>query len=212
MSRFPLGRTAHIAVLASGRGSNLEALLRAFPPDPPDTRALGAVCLVLSNRAAAPALAKARAAGVEARHVPYRDRDAFESEALAALEEAEVDLVCLAGFMRVLSPRFVRRFRGRLLNVHPSLLPAHRGLHAQRQALEAGDRESGCTVHFVDQGVDTGRIIVQRSVPVLDGDSEASLAERIREQEHVAFPEAVRRVLVGEVAADAEVRDRTEVR
>jgi len=216
MSRFPLGRTARIAVLASGRGSNLEALLRAFPPTPPGD-ALGTVCLVISNRPEAPALARARAAGVEARHVAYDRREGFEAAAVAALDEADIDLVCLAGFMRILSPAFVRRYRGRLLNIHPSLLPAHRGLHAQRQALEAGDAESGCTVHFVDEGVDTGTIVVQRSVPVLDGDDEESLAERIREQEHLAFPEAVGLVLSGRVAADAapessaDARDRAEV-
>ena len=202
MSRFPLGRTARIAVLASGRGSNLEALLRAFPCDPRDGGALGAVRLVLSNREGAPALAKARAAGAEARYIAYDRREAFDAEAIAALEDVDADLVCLAGFMRILSPSFVRRFRGRLLNIHPSLLPAHRGLHAQRQALEAGDRRSGCTVHFVDEGVDTGRVVVQRDVPILPGDTEESLAERIRVQEHRAFPEAVRLVLTGEVTAD----------
>jgi len=111
--------------------------------------------------------------------------------------------VCLAGFMRILSPAFVGRHRGRLLNVHPSLLPAFRGLHAQRQALEAGVAESGCTVHFVDEGVDTGRIVVQRRVPVLEGDSEERLAERIRSEEHSAFVEAVKLVLSGRVTADA---------
>lgn len=200
MSRFPLGRTARIAVLASGRGSNMEALIRAYPPDPEREDALAAVTLVLSNRASAPALVKARAAGVEARHVPYDGAASFEASVGAALDAAGIDLLCLAGFMRILSPAFVRRYRGRLLNIHPSLLPKHRGLHAQRQALEAGDRESGCTVHFVDEGVDTGRIVTQRRVPVLAGDDEETLAARIREQEHVAFPDAVARVLRGEVS------------
>lgn len=200
MTPFPLGRPARIAVLASGRGSNLEALLAAFPPGD----GLGSVRLVISNKSAAPALDKARAAGVEAVHVPYRDPQAFEVGATRALDDLEVDLVCLAGFMRILSPSFVRRYRGRLLNVHPSLLPAFRGLHAQRQALEAGVRESGCTVHFVDEGVDTGGVIVQRRVPVLEGDSEDTLAERIRVEEHRAFPEAVRLVLTGKASPSAE--------
>ncbi len=202
MTRFPLGRPARIAVLASGRGSNLEALLRSFPPG----NELGEIRLVLSNRASAPALVKARAAGVDAVHVPYPDRATFEDRALALLDGADIDLVCLAGFMRILSPGFVRHFRGRLLNVHPSLLPAFRGLHAQRQALEAGVRESGCTVHLVDEGVDTGRVLVQRRVEVLPDDDEESLAERIRVQEHEAFPEAVRLLLAGRIdAAGMEV-------
>ncbi len=200
MTSFPLGRPARIAVLASGRGSNLQALLHAFGPDEP----LGQVVLVISNRASAPALEKARSAGVEALHVPYRDGSAFEVDAARALERAAIDLVCLAGFMRILSPAFVRRYRGRLLNIHPSLLPAFRGLHAQRQALEAGVHESGCTVHFVDEGVDTGGVIVQRRVPVLAGDSEDTLAERIRAEEHRAYPEAARAVLTGRVRPPGE--------
>ena len=197
---FPLGRPARIAVLASGRGSNLQALLEAFGPEEP----LGRVVLVISNRASAPALDRARAAGVEALHVAYLDGRAFEEVTARALDAAGIDLVCLAGFMRILSPAFVRRYRGRLLNVHPSLLPAFRGLHAQRQALEAGVSETGCTVHFVDEGVDTGGVIVQRRVPVLAGDDEATLAERIRVEEHRAFPEAVREVLTGRARPPAE--------
>lgn len=196
MTAFPLSRPARIGVLASGRGSNLEALLRAFPSGDP----LGEIRLVISNRGSAAALEKARAANVEARHIPFRDPQTFVDDAVEALDGAAVDLVCLAGFMRILPPSFVRRYRGRLLNVHPSLLPAFRGLHAQRQALEAGVAESGCTVHFVDEGVDTGGIIVQRRVPVLDADTEDSLAERIRAEEHLAFPEAVRLVLTGRVS------------
>lgn len=200
MRYFPLDRPARIGVLASGRGSNLEALLRAYPPGD----VMGEVRLVISNRAAAPALAKARAAGVSALHLAFDDRTRFEEETHAALSAAGVDLVCLAGFMRILSPEFVRRYPGRLLNIHPSLLPAHRGLHAQRQALEAGDRESGCTVHFVDEGVDTGATVLQRRVPVLPDDTEDSLTARILDQEHLAFPEAVRLVLTGRVAYGPE--------
>lgn len=195
---FPLTRPARIAVFASGRGSNLASLLAAFPPDHGEP--LAAVRLVVSDRAGAGAIERAAAAGVSAEHVPFgRDRAGFEARADALLREHGIDLVCLAGFMRVLSAEFAERWHGRLLNVHPSLLPAFRGLHAQRQALEAGVQESGCSVHFVDAGVDTGHVIVQRRVRVLEGDDEASLAARILDQEHLAYPEAVRLVLRGEV-------------
>ena len=195
---FPLDRQARLAVFASGRGSNLASLLAAFPPDGEEP--LAAVRLVLADRAEAAALECAAAAGVTAVHIPFeRDREGFERRADAQLREHAIDLVCLAGFMRVLSPAFVATWEGRLLNVHPSLLPAFRGLHAQRQALAAGVRESGCTIHFVDAGVDTGHVIVQRRVPVLADDDEHSLAARILEQEHRAYPDAVRLVLRGEV-------------
>ncbi|RIH85935.1 Phosphoribosylglycinamide formyltransferase [Meiothermus luteus] len=199
MSPFPLGRPARLAVLASGRGSNLEALLRAFPPED----ALGQVVLVISDRRGAPALQKAARAGVEAEYLPWPKgeggRACFEEAAGQLLRERRIDLVLLAGFMRILSPQFVDQWAGRILNIHPSLLPAFPGLHAQRQALQAGVRETGCTVHFVDAGVDTGPIILQRRVPVLPGDTEETLSARILEQEHLAYPEAVRRVLRGEV-------------
>lgn len=193
---FPLGRPARLAVFASGRGSNLRALLTAFPPGDP----LASVVLCVSNRRAAGALALAEAHGVPARFVPFgSDRDRFEREAAALLAAFAVDLVCLAGFMRLLSPEFTGRFAGRILNVHPSLLPHFPGLHAQRQALGAGVRETGCTVHFVDAGVDTGEAVVQRRVPVVPGDTEEALAARILEEEHRAYPEAVRLVLSGKL-------------
>jgi len=199
---FPLGRTARIAVFASGRGSNLASLLAAFPPHAAATDGrLGSITLVISNRSDAPALERARAAGVSAHHVRWdalHGKAAFEREATTLLTEADIDLVCLAGFMRLLSPDFTERYAGRLLNIHPSLLPDFRGLHAQRQALEAGVDEAGCTVHFVDAGVDTGAPILQRKVPVLRGDTEESLTARILEAEHEAYPEAVRMVLKGE--------------
>ena len=215
-ARFPLGRTARLAVLASGRGSNLASLLAAFPPlgargpgaagrspeavpgagDEP----LGSVMLVISNKPGAPALDRARAAGIEAVHVPWdktHPQAGFESEVARLLDAAAIDLVCLAGFMRVLSPGFAAAYAGRLLNIHPSLLPAFRGLHAQRQALAAGVTEAGCTVHFVDAGVDTGASVVQLRVPVLPGDTEETLSGRILEAEHVAYPRAVTAVLNG---------------
>jgi phosphoribosylglycinamide formyltransferase 1 len=195
---FPLERQARIAVFASGRGSNLASLLAAYPPSCEEP--LASVRLIVSDRATAPALERGRAAGVSAEHVAFgRDRARFEGAADELLRLHAIDLVCLAGFMRVLSAGFVARWQGRMINVHPSLLPAFRGLHAPRQAIEAGVRESGCTVHFVDAGIDTGRTIVQRRVRVEPGDDEHSLAARILVEEHVAFPEAVRLVLRGEV-------------
>lgn len=200
MTSFPLGRPARLAVLVSGRGTNLEALVRAFPPG----NGLAEVKLVISNRRSAPALEKARLAGVEARCIAFGDAEEFGRRATAALRESAIDLICLAGFMRVLPPSFVSHHRGRILNIHPSLLPSFRGLHAQRQALTAGVAESGCTVHFVDEGVDTGGIILQRRVPVLQDDDEEALADRIRVEEHRAYPEAVRKVLTGQSSVDLE--------
>jgi phosphoribosylglycinamide formyltransferase-1 len=206
---FPLPRAARIAVFASGRGSNLASLLAAFPPGAgvaaDDTP--GRVALVVSNVPDAPALGRAREADVPTVAVAWRrgegSREAFEREVQAALDRHGIDLICLAGFMRILSPAFTARWSGRVVNIHPSLLPAFRGLHAQRQALAAGARESGCTVHLVDAGVDTGRILLQRRVPVRPGDTEATLSERILEQEHRAYPDAVRALLRGAAPADA---------
>lgn len=204
MSDFPLGRPARIAVLASGRGSNLEALLRAFPPESKEAH----IVLVISDRREALALQKAVAAQIEAEYVPWPkgERAQFERVVLELLSTHRVDLLCLAGFMRVLSAEFVDAWEGRILNIHPSLLPSFPGLHAQKQALEAGVLESGCTVHFVDSGVDTGPIILQKRVKVLPDDTEETLAARILEQEHQAYPEAVRLVLAGERSRGAEER------
>ena len=199
---FPLSRPARLAVFASGRGSNLSALLQAFPPDDP----LASVALVLSNNEDAGALGLAAAAGLPAHTFPFpsrkrdpegRARAAFEEAAEGWLRVAGADLICLAGFMRIFSPEFNARWHGRILNIHPSLLPDFPGLHPQRQALAAGVGETGCTVHFVDAGVDTGETILQRRVPVLVGDTEDTLAARILQEEHIAYPEAVRRVLSG---------------
>ena len=201
--RFPLGRPARLAVFASGRGSNLAALMAAFPPVPgPATAAPEArVVVVVSDRREAGALALARGAGVSAVHLAFgRDRAGFEAAAQRELERHGVDLIALAGFMRVLSPSFTEAWRGRLVNVHPSLLPAFPGLHAVRQALAAGVDRSGCTVHFVDAGVDTGPVIERREVPVLPGDDEASLQARIQAQEHEALPAALRAVLRGDAS------------
>jgi phosphoribosylglycinamide formyltransferase-1 len=167
--------------------------------------------LVISDRREALALQKAVEAQVEAEYVPWPKsraqgaayktaREQFEQVAGRLLQDHRIDLVLLAGFMRLLSPEFVQAWQGRILNIHPSLLPQFPGLHAQRQALEAGVSESGCTVHFVDAGTDTGPIVLQRRVPVLPDDTEETLAARILEQEHQAYPEAVRQVLKGTVS------------
>jgi len=200
---FPLPQAARVAVFASGSGTNLQALLDAFPPNGADP--LARVVLVVSDRRAARALDRAHRAGAEAEHVAYPrrpdgslDRAAFEARAGALLEEHRIDLVALAGFLRIVSPGFVAAWSGRLLNVHPSLLPAFPGLHAVRQALDAGVPSTGCTVHFVDAGVDTGPAIVQRTVAVAPGDTEDALQARVQWEEHLAYPEAVRRVLRGE--------------
>lgn len=191
---FPLERPARIAVFASGRGSNLEALLKAFPHSSTE----GHTVLVVSDKREALALQRAVQAEVEAEYVPWNKRGEFEKVALNLLHDHRVDLVLLAGFMRLLSADFVREWAGRILNIHPSLLPAFPGLHPQRQALEAGAKESGCTVHFVDEGVDTGPVVLQKRVPIRSDDTEESLAARILEAEHKAYPEAVRIVLSGD--------------
>lgn len=200
---FPLQRSARLAVFASGSGTNLQALLDAFPPSGQDP--LARVVLAISDRRGARALDRAREAGAVAEHLPYPrradgslDRAAFEQRAHALLAAHRIDLVALAGFLRIVSPAFVAAWTGRLLNVHPSLLPAYPGLHAVRQALDAGAERTGCTVHFVDAGVDTGPAIVQRTVDVLPGDTEAALQARVQLEEHLAYPDAVRRVLRGE--------------
>jgi phosphoribosylglycinamide formyltransferase-1 len=180
-----------LGVLASGRGSNLQAILDAIGAG----RCPASVAVVVSDRKDAPALDRARRAGIRAVHLDphvYPDRGAFDDAVAAVLDEHGVELVCLAGYMRVLSPAFVRRYRTRILNVHPALLPAFPGLHAQRQALEHGVRVAGATVHLVDEGVDTGPIVLQEAVPVLDADTEETLSARILVEEHRLYPEAIR--------------------
>jgi phosphoribosylglycinamide formyltransferase-1 len=181
-----------VGVLASGRGSNLQALLDASTrPDYP-----AEVVLVISDREGAAALDRARAAGVEGLFVnpkDFGDRESFDLALVREFTARRVGLVCNAGFMRILSAPYVRAFAGRAMNIHPSLLPAFPGLHAQRQALEHGAKVAGATVHFVDEGpVDTGPIILQASVPVQPDDTEESLAARILAEEHRLYPEAVR--------------------
>lgn len=180
-----------LGVLASGRGSNLQAILEACArPDFP-----ARIVVVVADRERAEALERARGHGVPAVWLnpkDFGDRVAYDEALRRLLDEHRVDLVCLAGFMRILTPGLVRAYAGRLLNIHPSLLPAFPGLAAQRQALDYGVKVSGATVHFVDEGVDTGPIIVQASVPVHADDTEESLAARIRVEEHRLYPEAIR--------------------
>ena len=185
MARLRLG------VLISGRGSNLQSLIDATT-DPAYPAEIG---LVLSNEPDAAGLGRAAAAGIARAAVHHRafpDRRAFEETVDAELRAAGVELVCLAGFMRLLTPWFVERWRNRLINIHPSLLPAFRGLHTHRRALEAGVRLTGCTVHYVRPEVDDGPILVQAAVPVLSNDDEDSLAARVLAAEHRCYPLAVR--------------------
>ena len=185
MSRVPN------AVLISGRGSNMTALLEAArdPAYPADIR------LVLSNNPDAPGLDLARAAGVEALaldHRPFgRDREAHERAIDAALRERGIELLALAGYMRVLTPFLVNAWAGRMLNIHPSLLPLYPGLHTHARALEAGDAEAGCTVHLVTEAVDEGPILAQARVPILPGDDQAALAARVLQAEHRLYPQAL---------------------
>ena len=186
-----------LGILLSGRGSNFLAIDRAIR----EGRLPGAeIAVVLSNIADAPGLAAARDLGLTAIAVPVNGRRRAEHDAafIAHLTEHQVGLVCLAGYMRLLSPAFVRAFPQRILNIHPSLLPAFPGLEAQRQALNYGVAISGCTVHFVDEELDHGAIILQHSVPVLAGDTVETLSARILKQEHIAYSEGIARVLSGE--------------
>jgi phosphoribosylglycinamide formyltransferase-1 len=188
-----------LGILLSGRGSNFLAIAEAIR----EHRLMGAeISVVLSNREDAPGLIAAREMGLPAFCVPSkgRTRESHDAEMIARLHQHRVDLVCLAGYMRIVTPEFVQAFPERILNVHPSLLPAFPGLDAQQQALDYGAKVAGCTVHFVDEAVDHGAIILQRTVPVEDCDKVETLASRILEQEHRAYPEAITRVLSGEYA------------
>ena len=179
-----------IAVLASGRGSTLVAITQAIAEKKID----GEIAVVLSDKAEAKALEHAKNAGIPAYHVnpkAYEQKADYEAELLRYIEQADCQLICLAGYMRILSPYFVSQATCPIMNIHPALLPAFPGLHGQRQALEYGVKVAGCTVHFVDEGMDSGAIILQKTVPVLHDDTEDSLSARILEQEHQAYPEAI---------------------
>ena len=195
-----------LGILLSGRGSNFEAIADSVKAGLVPAE----IVIVISNRANAPGLESARKRGLNAKLIASkgRVREEHDAEVVAALKEAQVDLVCLAGYMRLLSPEFVRAFPNKILNIHPSLLPAFPGLDAQKQALDYGVKVSGCTVHFVDEHLDHGAIILQKTVPVLDSDDEHTLSARILAQEHIAYSEAIKLVASGEI----EIRDRKVVR
>jgi len=184
----------NLGILLSGRGSNFEAIAKNVASGKiHDAR----IAIVISNRADAGGIATAKALGLEALVIPSKGkaREDHDREVVTALQQHKVDLVCLAGYMRLLSPWFVRQFPHRILNIHPSLLPAFPGLEAQEQAFAYGVKVAGCTVHFVDEELDHGPIIVQRAIPVLESDDEKTLAARILEQEHIAYGEAINMVL-----------------
>jgi len=195
-----------LGILLSGRGSNFAAIAENINKGLIPAR----IALVISNRAEAPGIEHARSLGLNALVIPSKGkvREQHDAEVIAALQQANVDLICLAGYMRLLSPAFVRAFPHRILNIHPSLLPAFPGLDAQKQAFEHGAKISGCTVHFVDEFLDHGAIIVQHAVPVLDTDDDHTLAARILEHEHQAYTEAINLVLSG----DFEITDRRVIR
>ncbi len=194
-----------IVILISGRGSNMEAMLDANLPC--------RIAAVISNKADAGGLETARARGIPTAivaHAEHASRELFDAALAAEIDRHAPDLVVLAGFMRILGEAFVRRYEGRLMNIHPSLLPAFPGLHTHRRAIEAGCRVHGCTVHFVTPALDNGPVIIQAAVPVLPGDSEEALAARVLAQEHVAYPQAVRWFVEGRLRLGTDGRVRIE--
>ena len=197
----------NLGILLSGRGSNFVSIADSVDSGRiPDAR----IAVVITNKADAPGIETARQRGLNAVIIPSKGRlrEEHDREVVATLKEHKVDLICLAGYMRLLSPWFVQQFPRKILNIHPSLLPAFPGLEAQEQAFAYGVKVSGCTVHFVDEELDHGAIIVQKTVAVLDSDDERTLAARILEQEHIAYTEAINLVLGGEY----EVKGRQLIR
>ncbi len=181
---------AVLGVLCSGRGTNLQSIIAAVESG----QIAAEIALVLTDKPEAKALERAEEAGIPRVCIDRKacaDKQEFEEKIVAELKKAGVTLVVLAGFMRILSPYFVRKFQGRILNIHPSLLPSFGGAHAHRDVLAYGVKVSGCTIHFVDEGMDSGPIILQTAVPVLDGDTEDTLAARVLEQEHILYPKAI---------------------
>ncbi|HUV82266.1 MAG TPA: phosphoribosylglycinamide formyltransferase [archaeon] len=189
----------NIAVLVSGRGSNMQAIIDNIENG---TIPNASIAVVLSDVGGTYALERAQNQGIDTFFVnpeQYEDKASYESEILGILEKYNINLILLAGYMRVVGPTLLNPYRNKMLNIHPALLPSFPGLHAQKQAFDHGVRVSGCTVHFVDDGVDTGPIIIQKCVPVLEDDTEETLASRILEQEHKIFPEAVRLFVQGQL-------------
>jgi phosphoribosylglycinamide formyltransferase-1 len=190
MSR-PMHGTCDVVVLLSGAGGNLQAMIDSFQ----DSGGPARICAVISNRAEAFGLERARQAGIETRvldHTAYEGREAFDAALIAQIDAFKPQLVVLAGFMRILTPGFVRHYHGRLLNIHPSLLPLYKGLHTHQRVLEAGDAEHGCSVHFVTEELDGGPLVAQAVVSVASGDSPATLAQRVHTREHQIYPLAIR--------------------
>jgi len=204
MSKVASGKVGRIGVLASGRGSNLQAIIEAI-----EAKNLHAeIALVLSNKQEAQALQRAKSHQIPALFIDpkkHASREAYDATLCESLQDYQVDLVVLAGYMRLLSPSLIAPFAGRIINVHPSLLPAFPGLNAHRQALAYGVKQSGCTIHFVDEKMDHGPIIAQSSVPVLEGDTEESLSRRILLEEHRLLPESIRRYFAGELVVEGRI-------
>jgi phosphoribosylglycinamide formyltransferase-1 len=188
-----------LAVLVSGRGSNLQSIIDNVENGMLKDKAQ--IALVISNNPQAYALERAQKYNIETLIVDsakFKDKAQYEAQIISAIKQKGADLICLAGYMKLLSPEFVRAFPHKIINIHPALLPACPGLHVQKKALDYGVKFSGCTVHFVDEGCDTGPIIIQAVVPVMDDDTEETLSARILEQEHKIYPEAIRRIAEGE--------------
>ena len=180
----------NIGVLASGRGTNLQAIIEAIE----EGRIDGKISIVISDNQDAFALKRAEQHNIETQYINFRkfkDREDYDKEIIKFLKEKKVELVVLAGYMRILTPYFIKVYKNKIMNIHPALLPSFSGLRAQRQAVECGVKVSGCTVHFVDEGVDSGPIILQKAVEVKDDDTEESLAERILKEEHQIYPRAI---------------------
>ena len=180
----------NIGVLASGRGTNLQAIIEAIK----EGKIEGRISIVISDNRDAFALKRAKQNNIETEYInfkSFKNREDYDKEIMECLKEKDIDLVVLAGYMRILSPYFIRTYKNRIINIHPALLPSFPGLHAQRQAVEYGVKISGCTVHFVDEGIDSGPVILQKAVEVKDNDTEESLAERILKEEHQIYPRAI---------------------
>jgi phosphoribosylglycinamide formyltransferase-1 len=180
----------NIGVLASGRGTNLQAIIEAIK----EGKIEGRISIVISDNRDAFALKRAKQNNIETEYInfkSFKNREDYDKKIIKTLEEKKIDLVVLAGYMRIISPYFIRMYKNRIINIHPALLPSFPGLHAQRQAVEHGVKVSGCTVHFVDEGVDSGPIILQKAVQVSADDTEESLAEKILKEEHQIYPRAI---------------------
>jgi len=189
-----MNKEFRLGVLVSGRGTNLQAIIDWIEKETPNAK----IALVISNKENAPALERCKRHGIESIHLnpkSFENKVAFDKAMISHLKENSIDLICLAGFMRILSAEFIHAFPKKIINVHPSLLPAFPGLNAQKQALEYGVKLAGCTVHFVDEGVDTGPIICQASVPVFDDDTEETLSGRILVEEHKLYPQAIQSIM-----------------